>query len=167
MGKGKQSHPKKENSTLFVFLWSVVSFASIAHWTPFSIDFHFISLAQRRSLFSLTFPIAPLCLLLSQREIYNGGYRLLPAPPHYSLSLPWVSTKAFVLALRKDAGATLRLVLLVFRDSRRAILDSIASNSLLTITPDLYYYPIINGARAKNSIDFFVFVFQRGRLYCF
>lgn len=86
----KENNPtrKKKNSTLFVLLWSVVSFASIAHWTPFSIDFHFISLARRRSLFSLTFSIAPLCLLLSQREIYNGGYRLLPAPPHYSLSLP-------------------------------------------------------------------------------
>jgi hypothetical protein len=62
-----------------------------------------------------------------------------------------------VLGLRKDAGATPHR-LLVFRDSHTQILDLIASNSSLTITPDLSYYRIINGARAKNSIG----VFQRG-----
>jgi hypothetical protein len=62
VGKGKQSHPKKENSTLFVLLWSVVSFASIG--CALNAFFDRLSLHLTRSTTLLIFPHFSHCAAL-------------------------------------------------------------------------------------------------------
>ena len=76
----------------------------------FAIDFRFVSLARRRPLLSLTFPLRRSAFYWVNVR-YNGGYRLLPCSSSLTLFREfqrfnegfcvWVSAK-------KDAGATPR-----------------------------------------------------------
>ncbi len=158
--KGKQSHPKRK-STLLLLVVCGFFFASIG--CALDAVFDWLSLHLTRSTTLLIFPHFSHCAALPFIEttwniMVDISIAACPSPPTLFREF---QQRLLCVGSTKRRWRNAASSPCFFRDSRRAILDLIASNSLLTITPDLCYYQIINGARANNSIDF---CFQRGRL---